>query len=206
MRLVYLLLAAALSLPAPAYAFMGSLPSYAGAAGWDDTMQPALSVRLGATAPDDCNFVGDATLVKALCFTGTTSATDEEVHFTIQIPHGYKVGSDLYPHVHWAPTSTGAGNVVWQLEYTVSEIGGTFGAASTEACTATAAGGTAWVHKISGCTTISDAGLGISSIMYGRLFRDPDNAGDTYEADAALLGFDIHYYSDTTYSTQPTSK
>lgn len=171
---------------------------------WDDTMVPALSARLGATNPGDCNFAGDATLVKGLCFDG--AGANEEVHFTVQLPHGYRTGSTLKPHVHWTPTTADAGNVVWQFEYTVQEVGGTFAAGTLADCTTTAAGGTAWVHKITACPDIDDSGLGISSVMYGRLMRDGDHASDTYEADVALIGFDIHFEMDSPGSAAPTSK
>jgi hypothetical protein len=59
--------------------------------------------------------------------------SEQELYFTLQIPHGYKVGSTLYPHVHWTTSSgtpTGT-NVVWGLEYSVIAIGGNFPITST---------------------------------------------------------------------------
>ncbi len=35
-----------------------------------------------------------------------SASQEQEVYFTVQLPHKYKVGTDLYPHVHWT-TATG---------------------------------------------------------------------------------------------------
>ena len=36
--------------------------------------------------------------------------TEEELFFTVQMPHGWKEGSDIMPHVHWV-ANAGSGNV-----------------------------------------------------------------------------------------------
>ena len=53
--------------------------------------------------------------------------TEEELFFAAQIPHAWKEGSNIYPHVHWYPTNTDTGNVIWGLEYTWANVNGTFG-------------------------------------------------------------------------------
>jgi len=46
-------------------------------------------------------------------FTYEFSASQEqEIYFVAQLPHGYKSGTDLYPHIHWYPTNTDTGSVV----------------------------------------------------------------------------------------------
>jgi hypothetical protein len=118
---------------------------------------------------------------------------EEELYFTVQIPHDYKLGSDLYPHVHWT-TATGTpsgSNVVWGLEYTLVAVAGTFPntvlmTTSTlipECGTPTGTG----QHLISPFSPVSGAGLGISSVLVCRLFRAAGNAAATFPNTVGLL-------------------
>ena len=108
----------------------------------------------------------------------------------------------IYPHVHWTPVSATAGNVVWQLDYSWASVNGTFGAPATLTSDATAAGGTAWVHKLStlkdgsGNAYIDGTGQTLSSMLVCRLHRDAGAGSDTLAADVAFLEFDIHYEID----------
>ncbi len=137
---------------------------------------------------------------------------EEELHFTVQIPHDYKEGSDIFPHVHWTTASgTPSGsNVVWGLEYTLIALGGSFpytvtilsGSVVPE-CGAPSGTGQ---HLISPFGPVNGAGLGISSILVCRLFRAAGDAADTFPNDVGLLGFDIHYEQDTQGSREQWTK
>jgi hypothetical protein len=137
---------------------------------------------------------------------------EEELHFTVQIPHDYKEGTDLHPHIHWTTvTGTPSGsNVVWGLEYTVVAVGGSFpntvtiitGTLVPECGTPSGTG----QHLISGFSPVSGAGLGISTILVCRLYRAAGNAADTFPNDVGLLGFDIHYEQDTQGSRDQWTK
>ncbi len=127
---------------------------------------------------------------------------EEQVYFSVQIPHGYKVGSDLHPHVHWT-TPLGipsANNVVWGLEYTIVNIGGQFPNSVTLSANNVIPGiGTPTVvrqHLITAFATIPGAALNISSILVCRLFRNATNVADTFPNDVGLLSFDLHYEKD----------
>lgn len=132
-----------------------------------------------------------------------SSSTEQEVYFTIQIPHGYKVGSTLYPHVHWTTASgTPSGtNVVWGLEYTAIAIAGSFPNTTSIVSnsiigligTPTGTG----QHIITPLPTIPGTNLGISSIIICRLYREVSNPNDTFANEVGLLGFDVHYEKDT---------
>jgi hypothetical protein len=128
---------------------------------------------------------------------------EEELHFTVQIPHNYKEGTDLHPHIHWTTvTGTPSGsNVVWGLEYTVISVAGSFPFTQVlytnsliSACNPPSGTGQ---HLISEFANISGTGLTISSIMVCRLFRATGNASDTFPNVVGFLGFDIHYEQDT---------
>jgi len=48
--------------------------------------------------------------------------------FTVEIPHNWKVGTAIWPHVHFSTDWMGGppGDVGWQLEYTIAEPGAVF--------------------------------------------------------------------------------
>lgn len=137
-----------------------------------------------------------------------SSGTEQELYFTAQIPHSYKVGTALLPHVHWTTASEtpGRSNVVWGLEYTIISIGGSFPYTSTVRATSIINGITnisgAGQHLISAFESIPGTGLGISTVICCRLFREVNNSGDTFGYESGLLGFDIHYEKDTEGSRQ----
>jgi hypothetical protein len=120
-----------------------------------------------------------------------------EVYFEIQMPHSWKAGTDIRPHVHWVPAEDGTGtqDVKWGLEYTWANIGETFGTTSfvygdTNYLAETLEQGK---HCITNMTHISGTGKGFSSMLACRLFRDATDAADDFTGFAGLLEFDLHY-------------
>lgn len=186
---------------------------------WDDVMVfPDATNRGGSNAPlwggqSSSAFKKNASGTSQGVFLWMFSAgTEQELYFTLQIPHGYKVGSTLYPHVHWttsAGTPSGT-NVVWGLEYSVMAIGGNFGVTTTLLSNTTiAAIGTpsgTGQHLITSLGTIDGTNLGISTIMICRLYRATGNSNDTFSNEAGFLGFDIHIEKDTEGSRSEYSK
>ena len=130
-------------------------------------------------------------------------STTESAHGAFEIQHDYKEGTDVTPHVHWYPTTTGTGNVVWQGEYYITEDGNYL--TGTVACT-TAATGTAWEEVRADFEPLSGDSLGIGYQVHVRLFRDPTHAADTYTGDAALGTFGMHYEVDAMGSRTITAK
>jgi len=64
---------------------------------WDDIMMPVTSGRLGALSKPDFNY--DSVTVQ-FPFNDST----EILYFIAQLPHRYKDGTNIYPHVHWKQT------------------------------------------------------------------------------------------------------
>jgi hypothetical protein len=137
---------------------------------------------------------------------------EEELYFTVQFPHSWDA-TPIYPHVHWVPKSADAGGtetVEWGLEYTWVNIDGTYG--DTTIVYAKSASGltTAYKHILTSFTAITPgAGTqdGISSMMVCRIFRNATDAvDDTYDDDAGLLEFDIHYAMNTMGSKTELAK
>jgi len=163
-----------------------------GALVWDD-VRTALTAAQGGGL-NDPNWVqvvdngSGSTGVFAYAFDDNS---EEELFFEVQLPHGYSAGTDIKPHVHWAPSTTGTGNVVWGLEYTVANVGAVIGNTTLLSVT-DAASGTALQQEVAGFGTISGTGLQESTILLFRIYRDAGNAADTYAADAFGLSVDIH--------------
>jgi hypothetical protein len=135
---------------------------------------------------------------------------EEELYFMVQMPHSWKIGSDIHPHVHWtAKSNVGATAVRWGLEYTWVNVGATFpnttiiyGSTPIPIASPVTAG----KHSITPLTSISGAGKELSSILVCRVFRDASHAGDTYTSDATLLMIDFHFEEDSFGSNTQYSK
>lgn len=171
---------------------------------WDDIMIfPDATSKGGSNTPTWTKFKDNGSSSQGVFLWIFSPSTEQEVYFTVQIPHGYKVGSDLYPHVHWTTTSTTPtrSNVVWGLEYTVVKIGGIF--SNTTILNAnnvipgilTISG--VGQHLITSFGPISGSNLDISTILVCRLFRKAADVLDAYTDPVGLLGFDIHFEKDT---------
>ncbi len=133
------------------------------------------------------------------------AAAKESLFFSVQMPHNYKEGTDIQPHVHWSPTDGTTGNVKWSLIYTWANIGDPFPSLSTISVLATA-GGTADTHQFKSLGSIDGTNKKISSMMMCHVYRDGADGNDTYAADAVLLEFDMHYEVDTLGSKTYTEK
>lgn len=187
----------------------GSVSLVGTATSWDDLMIPGHSVKATGNSPPDLlgQFVGDNTL-DLFSFDG--GSTLEQVFFTIQLPHNWKEGSTIYPHVHFSPTSTNSSDLVarvvrFNLEYTWTNINATFSSTNTLTLDSDpfVPNTSQWKHLLAkNGTGISGSGKTLSSMMVCRLYRDPTDPVDTYPQDAAFLQFDIHYEIDGFGSSQ----
>lgn len=182
---------------------------------WDDLMvYPDATTRSGSNPPALTSFANNGS--QGVFLWMFDKDTEQELYFTIQIPHSYKLGTSIYPHVHWTtitgtPSGTPTGttptvtNVIWGFEYTMIKIGGTFG--STTLITSntiippisTLTGAkqhliTAF-GAISGGTAPND--IDVSTVLVCRLYRKAADSNDTFANSVGLLGFDIHYEKDT---------
>lgn len=128
----------------------------------------------------------------------------EAMSFTVQLPHSWKEGTDIFPHLHWTPRYTGTGNVEWNFEYTWVNYDPVtpqvFPNHTTE--TVVASGPfTGRSHKISALTSnnigIDGTGKKISSILVCRLWRNSSNSADTYGNDVGVLFVDFHIMIDS---------
>ena len=157
---------------------------------WEDVQIPGYSTRFfGGNAPTFAVWNGSTLYLPEF----DDDAGDDQVYFTVQIPHAWKEGSTIYPHVHFvADNAPASGTTVeWGLEYTWTSVNGTFSTSSTIYGSTDGIGTD--VHEVVGLGGIDGTGQKISSMLICRLFRNASGATDDFEGNIMLLQFDIHY-------------
>jgi hypothetical protein len=179
------------------YSGPGNLESYSNTsqyeACWDDLRFPATVVKPPGQASDPDFDTTNGTLLFAA--TGT-----EVIYVIAQMPHSWKEGSAVSPHIHWYKTTSASGNVVWQLEYKkfpIGEVGDSEFTVLTASTPAVSDGDTAFRHALTPFDDIDMTGMTLSDMLLMKISRLGGDAADTYAADAAMMEFDIHYQSDT---------
>jgi len=166
----------------------GKLGLTGNATAWEDLRFPATQLRQGALSKPDFDYTNVGLLFDP--------ATTETIYAIAQMPHTWKLGSTIKPHIHWSPTSTDTGNVYWRLEYKWTNINATESGTWTTLNIQDAADGTVGKHQIIGLGDMDGTGKTLSSAITMKLSRIGGDTLDTYTDDARLLEFDIHYEID----------
>lgn len=174
---------------------------------WEDLRIPLTAAQAGTNPPTLAQLVNDGGVSTGVYAWKFSNAVTEELFLWTQMPHGWREGTDIYPHIHWCAETAAAGNVVWALEYTLadSDGGAVFPATTTLSVTVptTAA---ALVALRANWASISMVGQSISTLIGCRIYRDTGNPADNYGAKACGLDVDFHYQLDTPGSRQPLTK
>jgi len=129
-----------------------------------------------------------------------------ELFFSLQMPHSWKLGSTVYPHFHIASKTDGSGKKIkLGFEYTWQSIHGTFGNTTVE--TRDVDLDTAYKHLIFNVPSagVSGTGMGLSSMLFCRVYREAADS-DNFAGDVYFLEWDMHYEQDTVGSRQVTTK
>lgn len=161
--------------------------------GWRD-LTSELFTRGGAASPSIAQFRNGIYLY------AFPSNQMKEVFVQFHIDHDYKLGSNLYPHIHWAAnTTTATGNVRWGFEYSVAKGHGqqAFGATTIIYSSYTFTSNQQYIHHVSEVSdgdAISGANIEPDSVVLMRIFRDVDN--DNFADTVFGITADIHYQAD----------
>ena len=157
---------------------------------WDDLRFPAQGINPAGQV--DSPTVDTATFPGTLLF--STSAVNL-IAGVAQMPHAWERETALYPHIHWAKTTSAAGGVVWEMCYTIADVGGTFGAYSAwvAGTDSVSHNNTANKHALTSFPAINMTGMKESTMIMWQIRRNVDDAADNYAANARLLEMDFHY-------------
>jgi hypothetical protein len=145
----------------------------------------AQQVETTATRPD----------MKVLDF---DASTDEFAQFSIAMPKSWNEGTVTY-QVYWTPASTNTGDCIFGLQGVACGDSDTIDVAYGTAVNITDAGiGTVEDQQISAeSSAMTIAGTpAAGELSYFQLFRDANAGGDTFSADARVLGIKIFYTTD----------
>jgi hypothetical protein len=172
--------------------------NYRHAQGWWDDCPNAKQVQPGGAAPTWNNTYG------GWDFAGNV---DRSLWFIVQMSHNKILGSSVFPHVHWQPTTVNVNTVEWDIEYWFLNPvgGGAQGAAGTTETITVTPNGTAYQMQIDGFTAVAaPAGETVSAFFIAEITRT--GSTDANNDTVILKDFDIHFQKDQPGSIAATRK
>lgn len=124
-----------------------------------------------------------------------------------QMPHQWKMGTDIHLHIHWSKATTHNGSVHWQMKYKWGNIGDVMPAFSLLADGVEIVPNSNIVDKHALLTFTAVPGLGktLSSMICVYLSRTNDG-NDTFTGNCNLYEIDLHYEIDTLGSQEELIK
>jgi hypothetical protein len=164
---------------------------------WEDLRFPAQGINpAGSAAPPS---VDQTTYPGTLLFAHNA---DNHLAGVAQMPHSWKEGSVVRPHIHWAKTDVAEGEIAWQLRYAVVGIGEVVPAYSDWVDGVTAVDHEDTVDQ-QALTTFGDidmTGQTVSALILWELRRDvsEDDVGEVVR----FFELDFHYQVDSRGSRQ----
>jgi hypothetical protein len=177
---------------------------------WDDLVVEAVAKNLDTTSGRvDYNFADNT-----IDFATNARYDDEPLGHIFQMPHCWKIGTIVRPHVHWIQEENN--NVNWLMAYRKLRNG--HDDFSTTGYTLVKCGDPIFTYtsgsivQICRFGDIDMTGLGVSDFLQVRLYRDSDNdsgefaGADPYTGVGKLLQLDIHYQREDLGSVQEYSK
>ena len=170
--------------------------------GWFDNVSQ-LYLRDTADSADPSPFVGGISLRRFV------PNEMREAFAEFHIPHTWRPGTMMYPHVHFTILSAGAGTVRWGFEYIFartqrSDAFTQYPATSTtlylEQVIPANSERTHFVVEAAQGQGIPGTDLEVDGMILARVFRDGAHANDTFESDVFGITVDLHTEIDR-YST-----
>lgn len=165
--------------------------------GWADIVAD-LTTRSGTAAPGVSQYKGGIYLYEF-------SSTDTlEVYSQFHIPHSWKLGSMLYPHLHFVTTSNLSGVVRIGFEYTAANrhdhsVNTAFGATQTITVDFNIPANSADKHFVCEAPElggIPGTNLDVDAMVLCRIFREASHPNDTFDASIWGITADLHIEVD----------
>ncbi len=175
---------------------------------YDDILNQLIGEKLESPSSQITQDASEGTVV----FSTSADLTDYVV-MNVQISHSWKMGTPIYPHIHWFQTEDNIPN--WLLQYRWQANG----QPKTTTWSSTPLSENAFeyvsgtLNQISGFPAIEPpTGYDLSDIVQFRIIRDNDNdsglfaGADPYTTSVHAVNFDCHYIKDGVGSRQEYSK
>ena len=167
----------------------GTLTLNGAATAWDDLLVELRESVTGQTLKPDWDATNFGLLFPQ------NNAT-EYVSFNFQLPHRWKEGSAVYPHVHFLQNQNAS--PTFKMDYRWVNIGETVPAFTTGYTFGTLVGAQTWssglLHRIAhNPAGIPATGKTFSSLLQVKLYRE-DNI---YAGDCIAVSFDLHFEIDS---------
>lgn len=165
-------------------------------AGWKDNIVTLNAGNMGDPSHSPI-FADSGNGIWGLCF------SDDNINYAycdFHINHDYKIGSKIYPHIHWIPLSYSTGNVKWVFEYIFAKGHGqseTLIGSTTSIVVIQAGKGLIGEHMVAEC---SDSQAFIvqepDTVVRVKIYREGTSIEDTFYGSVIGLMMDFHYQSD----------
>ena len=167
-------------------------------AGKETIWVPASAMYGATTNPADAQQVETTATRPDMKVLDFDKDTDEFAQFSIAMPKSWNEGTLTY-QVYWTPGSTNTGDCIFGLQAVACADNDTIDVAYGTAVNVTDAGiGTVEDQQISsesGALTVAGSPAA-GELTYFQLFRDANAGGDTFTADARVLGIKIFFTTD----------
>jgi len=167
-------------------------------AGKETIWVPASAMYGATTNPADAQQVETTATRPDMKVLDFDKDTDEFAQFSIAMPKSWNEGTLTY-QVYWTPGSTNTGDCIFGLQAVACADSDTIDVAYGTAVNVTDAGiGTVEDQQISsesGAVTVAGSPAA-GELTYFQLFRDANAGGDTFTADARVLGVKIFFTTD----------
>ena len=167
-------------------------------AGKESMWVPVTAMYGATTNPPDAAQVETTALRPDMKVLDFDASTDQFAQFSVAMPKSWNEGTVTY-QVYWAPASTNTGDCIFGLQGVSVGDGDTIDVAYGTAVTVTDAGiGTVEDQQVSAeSSAVTIAGSpAVDQQTYFQLYRDANAGGDTFSADARVLGVKIFYTTD----------
>ena len=167
-------------------------------AGKETIWIPASAMYGSTTNPADAQQVETTATRPDMKVLDFDKDTDQFAQFSVAFPKSWNEGTITY-QVYWTPASTNTGDCIFGLQGVSCGDNDTIDVAFGTAVTVTDAGiGTVEDQQVSaesGAVTIAGSPA-VDQLTYFQLFRDANAGGDTFTADARVLGVKLFFTTD----------
>lgn len=158
---------------------------------WDDLRFPANAINPPGAAADPTR----NTSTGMLEFSGSA---DNVIAGIAQMPHAWKAGTTIYPHLHLRFPTANTNTSRWRLDYDVAsssvDFTNNYGTYTSLTAVSQVNPNNAKAEGMLSLGTIGMAGFGESSVIMWKLTRlAASDDLDTDTSAVVLLEFDIHY-------------